>query len=287
MHLKSEADTSPALLTILVSRKMGCKLPFMIYTPSSFPRLNATLKNIKGISTKSGFNSHLDSLLDNNFKEVMLIEPGTLFFYNPELLFSENGGYQETGALFWKVHKKSQVGDFKIWRFMQTLIPYKKSDNYILNKETSKFQAPLLILDKSNHSVTLQKLATLLDHKQLVEGYLNTWEFYWLAAEFAKEEYTFVESIPGNLGEYDVFFASDTSPCWFNPVSGEIPDVKEYSIGVHFTQQNPVEYFKHTLVSQNLKLDLDKKKLSKEQLNLLNEFRKIYNEVQIMMVNTK
>lgn len=209
----SDHNVLRGALSIVTLRRNGCQLPIAIpYTNSSLRNehqqmlselTGVTLMNLKSLPFPIEHSKiRVYGLIYSPFKEVLLIEADLLFARNPEHLF-ESSGFVETGALFWKDRYSQKLGSQKISDWTRRLIPYRKGDNRILNRDAGDYQSgSLLLFDKSRHLKTLEKLAVLM--KEWGERYSYTpdiKESFWIASEIAKEPYAFVQFYPGAIGE--------------------------------------------------------------------------------------
>ncbi len=187
-------------LLIITLRRILCKLPILVcYTRGNLnDRHIKFLESIQNVTTMAlnvhGAQARAHALVYSPFQQVLLLEPHLLFFHNPEYLFNDVQ-YQQTGALFWKDRKTQSYWDKEVYDWVKKLIPYRKGDNRILNGEAGSYQSrDLCVFDKKRHIKTMEKLMALA-------GELDTFkESFWMAAELAKEEYSFVESYPGVIG---------------------------------------------------------------------------------------
>lgn len=215
-------------LLIASLRHLGCHLPIMVYylgpdslTEHELRFLNSlhgvTLKDLyysvtmvdKELITKD--TAKVWALIDAPFKNVCMVNPDLLFLRNPEYLFNDPR-YIETGALFWKDKAIQRYWDKKVYSWVNKLIPYRRGDNRILDKKAGNYQSDaLLLLNKEKHQTTIEKLWLLNKNSELVYRYLpSSKECYWIAAELAKQDYTFVGAYPGVIGELNVGLSPNT-----------------------------------------------------------------------------
>ena len=204
-------------LLIITLRKQLCGLPIIVYyTGDDLSAHNrAFMEQISGVrcielsqhlniplKLLRGAQARVYAMIFSPFKQVLLLEPDILLLKNPEYLF-QDPNYQRTGALFWKDCKKDTIWDKKVYDWVRKLLPYRKGDNRILDKKAGNFQSrDIMLLNKPMHPRMLEKLWTLTNEWKLVYKYIfNDKESYWIAAELAKEPYTFVSSYPGVVGE--------------------------------------------------------------------------------------
>lgn len=236
MVIDDDTIFNGALLLVSL-RKVYCKLPILVcHAGNSLNQFNKryllSLQAVEllDISEKTGITEEeligpqlrVYSLIYSPFKEVILINPNLLFFMNPEILFNEFL-YKTTGALFWKDRPTGKY-DNDIYSFIKKFIPYKIERNPILLKQSNTFQSQdLLIIDKSKHLSGLQKLLIITDNSDFIYNTLKSdKETYWIAFEIAGEQYSFIQSYPGIVGEYSnqmkgctLYFDSSGRPlCW-------------------------------------------------------------------------
>lgn len=212
----NDTTTLAGVLSIITLRRNLCKLPVLVCYLDDLSGSNRKfIESIQNVSTMAlgpkldlplesirGTQARVYALIYSPFKEVLLMEPDVLFFKNPEYLFNDPH-YTQTGALFWKDRKYQSYWDKKVYNWTRKLIPYRKEDNRILDKKGGNYQSrDLLLLNKSNHMRTLEKLWVLTKEWEVVYNYLpGDKETYWISAELAKENYTFVPTYPGVMGE--------------------------------------------------------------------------------------
>ncbi len=204
-------------LLILTMRRNLCKLPILVcYAGDDLAEQNRKfLEGIQGVATMAlgpkldlpletirGTQARVYALIYSPFEQVLLLEPDMLFFRNPEYLFGDPR-YQQTGALFWKDRKIQSYWDKKVYDWVRRLIPYRKGDNRILDKKAGNYQSrELMLFNKNVHIKTLEKLWVLTKEWETIYNYIpGDKESYWISSELAKEEYAFVPSYPGVIGE--------------------------------------------------------------------------------------
>ena len=256
-------------LLIATLRRLGCQLPVLacyagddldddnrrmlhelphVETMATSQKLDLPLETLRGTQLR------VYSLIYSPFSEVLLIEPDTMFFRNPEYLF-DDPRYQQTGALFWKDRKLSSYWDKKVYDWVRRLIPYRRSDNRILDKKAGNYQSrSIIILNKSMHTKMLEKLWVLTREWETVYNYLpGDKETWWIAAELAKEDYTFVDSYPGVIGELEDTIGDTKVPlcghtlyldpagqllCWDDSIF-ENGDVRKVTDFTHYARFGP------------------------------------------------
>jgi hypothetical protein len=188
-------------------RYIGSKLPILVvYNKNDlindYIKLVETIDNTKImlIDVKNEFIKPT-ALIYSPYKQVLLLEPDLLFLKSPDYLFEEQM-YKNTGAIFWKDNPKKSIWDQKVYDWVRKIIPYRKGDNSILNKKNGSFQnQSIILINKSTHIKTLEKLWTLINEWKHIHKHLNDKEYYWLAAEIANEPYTVIPYFPGIIGQ--------------------------------------------------------------------------------------
>jgi len=204
------------VLLIKSLRLIKCNLPiYVCYCDNDISEENINiLKSIKDVYLFSITKIIGDKVIHKNqikiysliylpIKQIILLEPDILFFKNPEELFTDKL-YIETGALFWNTRPMSgfKILDKKTYDWIRKIIPYKISNNYILNNGISTNQANgIIVFNKTNHLKTLEKLWTLINEWDKIHSYLDVKEYYWLACELAFEKYSFVTNNLGVIGQ--------------------------------------------------------------------------------------
>jgi len=217
MVIDDNSVLSGALLIITLRRNM-CRLPVLVCYTDLSDQNRRFLENIQGVLTMAlgpkldlsvetirGTQSRVYALIYSPFQEVLMLEPDLIFFGNPEYLFNDPQ-YRQTGALYWKDRKIQAYWDKKVYDWTRRLIPYRRGDNRILDKKGGNYQSrDLFVFNKSMHKGTLEKLWVLTKEWETVYNYIpGDKESYWIASELAKEDYAFVPTYPGVIGELGV-----------------------------------------------------------------------------------
>jgi len=258
------------LFSIFCLRRVGCNLP--IYVVGDLDdKQRGILKSVKNLKYEEGYYSQASAVIYSPFKEIIYVNPGTIFFYNPEHLFNENE-YKSTGTIFWRSPKK-QIWSSGLQNLIRTLIVYQVDNNPILTKSGGHCcDSRVMVINKEAHKIGLHKLI-YLENSEAFSNDLS--ECFWISFELANEPYYFVEDPKKSVGG-DLFLDSYKSPCWIqvDPNNPESLDIKSYS---NFSD-TPINYFKKTFNDEhNTKLETD---LNKEQMWLLNEYRKIIHDLE-------
>lgn len=279
-------------ILILSLRRNLCRLPILVYYIGDelSERNQKFLEAIPGVTTKLLQKEAVTSqarayaLIHSPFQQVLLVEPDFLFCRNPDYLF-DDPMYTHTGALFWKDRMINCYWDKKTYEWVKRLIPYSKNDNRILNKKAGNHQsADILLFHKGKHLRTLEKLWILTQHSDTVHSYTDgDKETYWMAAELAKEDYSFVPSYPGAIGE-----------CQFDTVYGHTlhVDSSNQLLGwngclFNGTDTNRITDFTHyALFDDSAEWQFGKRlkginnELSSEFKALINEYVKILHDIK-------
>jgi hypothetical protein len=220
------------------------------------------------------------------FKQVLIVDPMVVFLNNPIYLFGDTT-FQQTGALFWKDPKIKVPFESKIFKWMETILPFKSKNNRILNKECGTFASKsLTLLDKEKHLPLLEKVWLFCQEPELLLDSLgSTKELFWIAAEIAKEPYSFIEYEPGIIGSNNytgnlcgapLFFDQYNVPLFF---LGEIKDFNEYS----YYYGNST--WKSILgVSEMCLIGAEKQPLGLEMEKLLNKYIKIKYDLKNILL---
>jgi hypothetical protein len=142
------------------------------------------------------------SLLYSPFNDVLFIDPSVLLFINPSSFF-DSEHYKSTGTLFWRRSLPISFSTKKTFRFLNSILPYKKMDNPMLLKQSSTAQDSTIILfNKSSHIKSLHKLFLLNKYWDTTFTYLDMdHDTFWISSELSKEPYTFYPSPPGSIGD--------------------------------------------------------------------------------------
>jgi len=294
----NDSDVINCALLFKTLEYLGCSLPIIAYyKPGELNEKNYTflksIKNVTVINFCEKYGYPLKTIIKPlaviycPFKNVLVLEPHLLFMTNPEYLFDDYR-FVRSGAIFWKDSKKKSYWDSKIYRWVEKLIPYKHGDNRILAKEAGNYATnALFIINKEKHLVSLQKLSILTMYPDLLYNYFsNDKEFYWLSAELAKINYTFVAYYPGVIGEFKnglvpnslcghtLHFDFEGTPlCWEGSVfdKGMITNFTHYSLFYSNSSWNIVN---------NCLMNGIHTPLSINDKNLINNYLQILHDIQ-------
>lgn len=297
-------NAQQALLTIEIIRFLGCKIPILVtYVNNYFDKEYQEYLTSRGISimdlsirttapikdVRSAPRCY--SIIHSPFKQVILIEPGVAFLFNPEFLLTI-GEYAQTGALFWK-DKNNPLPNMKksTVEWINKIIPFSKGDNQILNKTNTSFQSnACVVLNKVMHKETLRKLAVLVKHIDAILFRLDSEkELFWLAAELAKAPYTFIPHYPGVIGElhnnkeicgellyYDMF----GNLIFFNNLIDTGSKVGKFTHFAHFVGQAKWKKMFNVVTNTPCLQDVDIYNLDNNTINLINEYKKLLHDIR-------
>jgi hypothetical protein len=292
-------------LLLVTLRRLLCKLPILVcYAGDDLSESNRKfIESIQGTTTLAigakldiplesirGSQLRAYSLIYSPFQEVLLLDASVLFFKNPDYLFSDPH-YQQCGAVFWKDCKlRSSYWDKKVYDWIRRLIPYRKGDNRILDKKAGNYQSgKIMIFNKALHKKALEKLATLTREWEIVYNYIHSdKESYWIATELAKEEYYFVPSYPGIIGEIHIdmlcghLLYSDQSgqllalddSLFYNGDNRYITDFTHYALFDGNAEWN------NTIGSEKCLKNANVTEIPKELLALINEYAQFLHDLK-------
>lgn len=296
-------NAQQTLLTIEIIRFLGCKLPILVtYVNNYFDKEYQEYLTGKGISVMDiairtsvplkdlRVAGRCYSVIHSPFKQVILVEPGIAFIYNPEYLFSI-AEYSQTGALFWKAQnnpppslKKSTID------WINKIIPFTKGDNQILNKQSTSFQSnACVVLNKSIHKETLRKLSVLAKHIEAIVFVLDgEKELFWLAAELAKSNYTFIPQYPGVIGELNgneicgelLYYDTFGNPIFFNNLIDTNSKVGKFTHFAHFIGDAKWKKMFNVISNTACLRDVNIYYLENNTVNLINEYKKILHDIR-------
>jgi len=275
-------------LLIKTLRYKSCKLPIIVYYENLTEEniVNIRKYNVNTIIVEDnvkGCQARIYALVFAPFNEVLLLDSSFLFFNNPEYLFNDPL-YTKTGALFWKDCKTpSNFMDSKIYNWIKNLIPFRKDDNRILDKQSASYQSKdILVFNKNNHIKTLEKLYTIFTEWSSVYNNIHSdKECYWIASELANEPYIFVDKYPGIIGDYfgnqlygnSLYLDSSNNLLGWNGslfYNDKMIDYKYYS----FKEPEKTTFNMSNDVIHNSADML----LTKSQLNLINNYFKTFTD---------
>lgn len=180
-------------LCIIGLRNLECSLPVIIYHRNLKDDKIKILKRLPGVKLQYFTENIISAILHAPFNQVMYIEPTLLFLKNPEKLFLHNL------SLFWLDINVQGILDSKVFDWVKKIIPYKRVGNRILNRTAGTQQTKDLFIIKKS-SLLMNNLDILNTHIDLISGYVDEKELFWIACELAKDNYIFVDKNPGIIG---------------------------------------------------------------------------------------
>lgn len=165
------------------------------------------------------------AMLMSSFREVLFIDADALFFVNPETLF-EDDGYLETGALFFADRNLSPQDDKRAW--LRKVLPkpvsekVKRSNRLWTGESVHMQDSGVVLVDTWKHFVSMLLTTRLngpdrdgnseMGKRGVYDMVYGDKETFWLSWEMIEDDqYTFHDSVAGNMGLLEVPKAADES----------------------------------------------------------------------------
>jgi hypothetical protein len=275
------------ILAIWSMRGRGCRLP-VIVCHSGDCLSNTQQEFLKKQQLRSlivpGYEGQqkINALLQAPFKNVLLINAELLFLSDPTSLFQ--APEFKSGALFWKDRQTRQpFWDQRVINWVQQLVPYKKGDNRILNKQSGSYQSnDLILLNKSTHHKTLENLWVMSKNWDIIGSTFGSdKELYWICAELAKENYAFNDFWPGIIGSINMDLLCGQT-LHFDPVGK--PLVWNCSVGQTIDPTHYAKFDAQTIWNNNCLQNALVEKLSAELTTIINNDMYSLHEINTQLL---
>ncbi|KAI1321797.1 hypothetical protein EDD11_000073 [Mortierella claussenii] len=151
------------------------------------------------------------ALLVSPFSEVILLDSDAYFLEPPEVMF-EDGGYKETGTVFFYDRTlfpgAGQAKRDWMESFLPTMSNHPAKTRWFRLKGDHEMESGVVVLDKRRHFLGLLAICKLNDlYERDQVTYKKTWgdkESFWIAMEMIQEPYSFIKyrgGVIGNVGD--------------------------------------------------------------------------------------